>query len=310
MKKVFLSYKDTFKKAWEIFKNNRVNFFYIGIISFIISSIPRLLMNTPEGPLNIYIFPVLIFLSAISGLIIQFAYPLAIVDSIDSSVKGIASDFDSSYSNSLKKFWSYVWISVLSFFNIFGFFSLLIVPGIIFSILLSFTIFTFYLSHKKGLQSLLLSWQYVEGNWWNVLTRMIIFGILFALASIVSVIIFTIILTPLTMLLGINIDLIVNELMTCLQLIVFVPIFFSYLYVVFKELESKKSLSQDDSSPKSEIKKRWLSFGSIFGLVSFIIITILLISIALYMTLSPKRVNIKVDFNNQNTINKNVVLDR
>lgn len=67
----------------------------------------------------------------------------------------------------------FFWIIILSFLVLVGGFYLLIIPGIIITISLTFICYTLVFENQKGLNSLLRSFQLIKGNWWRVFWRIL-----------------------------------------------------------------------------------------------------------------------------------------
>lgn len=84
----------------------------------------------------------------------------------------------------LKKFWSYVWLAVLSSFIVLGGYFLLLVPGIIFSVWFGMAIYVLILEDRKGMEALLRSRHLVLGKFWKTVGR----GVFMAIVGIVILI--------------------------------------------------------------------------------------------------------------------------
>ena len=75
----------------------------------------------------------------------------------------------------------FIILACVNLFISLGSFSLLIIPGLILSILLSQTVFTFIIDGKRGFTALLASWQLVRGFFWQVVVRLAILWVITAL---------------------------------------------------------------------------------------------------------------------------------
>jgi len=78
-----------------------------------------------------------------------------------------------SYRRSWKKIISFLYIYIL-YIVIIGASSLLIVPGIIFSVWFSFWFFVLVGENIKGMDALMKSKYYVQGRWWSVFWRLVL----------------------------------------------------------------------------------------------------------------------------------------
>ena len=92
-------------------------------------------------------------------------------------------------------FWPSLWVGILTTLVVFGASILLIIPGIYFSIALSFSIYTLVDQNIRGTQALSASRALVKGRWWSVLWRQFVGGLIFGL-------IFTIIMAILGAIIG------------------------------------------------------------------------------------------------------------
>ena len=76
-----------------------------------------------------------------------------------------------------RRFFSYLWISLLSGFVVLGGFILLIIPGIILSIWFSLGLYVLVAEDRRGMNALLRSKQLVQGYWWPVFWRFLAIGL-------------------------------------------------------------------------------------------------------------------------------------
>ena len=102
-----------------------------------------------------------ILITAIS--IFLFISKIALLKGISDTNKGQFVGVRDSYKKSFAIFWSFILIGIISSWSIMGAMVLLIIPGIILSVYLSFSIFELVDKQKKGFQALLGSWALVKG---------------------------------------------------------------------------------------------------------------------------------------------------
>ena len=74
-------------------------------------------------------------------------------------------------------FWSIIWIGILTSLVAATGFVLLIIPAIIFGIYLTFTYYALVNENRRGMAAMVRSAQLVHGNWWGVLGRMLLVGL-------------------------------------------------------------------------------------------------------------------------------------
>jgi hypothetical protein len=103
------------------------------------------------------------------------------------SVKKIISnesvEFKKIYGESWKMLWKFSLVSILVFLAMLGGTILLIIPGIIFSVWFYFAKFVFVDRNLGVIESMKKSRSLVAGNFWQVLGRLIVFGVFTALAG-------------------------------------------------------------------------------------------------------------------------------
>jgi hypothetical protein len=78
---------------------------------------------------------------------------------------------------------SFVWIGFLSCLAVLGGFILFIIPGIIFSIWFCMSTYVFVAEGVVGTKALSQSKQLVSGNWWGVLGRFFVAGLIMMVVS-------------------------------------------------------------------------------------------------------------------------------
>jgi hypothetical protein len=156
--------------------------------------------------------PVAIIASVISGI----AY-LVLTGAISYLVSGLKAN--ESLKKGINKFWSLLWVSILSGLMVLGGFILLVIPGIIFSIWVSQAIFVVLFEDKTGTKAIRRSKALVKGLFWPVFGRL-----LFTLLPALGLMVIGAIGLP---------GVIVSSLILSLALM---PILFAYEYFLYKDL--------------------------------------------------------------------------
>ncbi|OGY82685.1 MAG: hypothetical protein A3F54_01710 [Candidatus Kerfeldbacteria bacterium RIFCSPHIGHO2_12_FULL_48_17] len=94
-----------------------------------------------------------------------------------------------SYKESLrlgwKKFWTFLWVSILVGLITMGGNMLLLIPGFILSIYTMFAIYAVFEEEKKGLAAVSRSFELVKGYWWAVFGRGLLIWIILGAAMMV-----------------------------------------------------------------------------------------------------------------------------
>jgi hypothetical protein len=71
--------------------------------------------------------------------------------------------------------WPWLWIAALSTCVVFGGFMLFIIPGVIVSFYIAFAMYAFIDEDARGMSALQRSRELVTGNFWNILSRFVVF---------------------------------------------------------------------------------------------------------------------------------------
>jgi len=106
---------------------------------------------------------------------------------------------------------------------------MLIIPGIWLAFALSFMSYMFVIEHRRGLDALRQSKDYIKGYWWAVVGRTLLLGLLFVAASIVVQI-------PFGIVFGKTLSSVISMAMT----LFFIPFSMIYHYFIFQNLRELK----------------------------------------------------------------------
>lgn len=176
------------KESWTLYKNNFVLFVKITVWLLVPAIILSLL---PVFNLNpALLFPANIFLSLVSfflGLFISVALVLVISGLLKKEKIGLTPIYNLSYS----KIFSYFWVSLLAGLAVFGGTLLLIIPGIIFSVWFSFSVYILILEDVRGTQALSQSRELTRNYFWPTLWRWIapyfVYGLVMTIILIIPI---------------------------------------------------------------------------------------------------------------------------
>jgi hypothetical protein len=75
-------------------------------------------------------------------------------------------------------FWPYIGLAFMTFLFVLPYFFLLVIPGIIWSVLCSFTAYVLFFENKKGLEAISRSVKLATGYFWPLLGRFLFIGVI------------------------------------------------------------------------------------------------------------------------------------
>ena len=182
---MLVSASSLIKESWKIYKDNFSLFFKIIAWFFIPAAVWAVLgiLNLNE----IFIIPISI-LVGIAYFILALFLSIALIVATDSIINKKKVDLSLIYKLSYSKIISYLWVSVLFNLAILAGLILLVIPGIILAVLLSFSAFAVILDNKTGSSALSESKKLVKDNFWGVLWRWV--ATYFVYGFILSIIVF------------------------------------------------------------------------------------------------------------------------
>jgi hypothetical protein len=165
---------DLFRDAWVFFKINWKILVSIIAVPSAISLISQLFLVSNNPGLKV--------LSAILGIvafIVLLAMKLALIDSVRQLSNNPASvlSIKGQYKFGFSLFWSLIFILIIEALAVGGALALLIIPGIILAVYLSFYTFALVIDSKKGFSALIESYNLVRNRWFKVFGRIIVIGI-------------------------------------------------------------------------------------------------------------------------------------
>lgn len=184
--------RDLIRESWIIYKNNFLFFTKIAawllIPAVILTVVPALDTGGKFfGIVNIFLSLVYLF----SIFFLASLISIALVMAINGLLKKEKVDMKTIYSASYSKIISYIWISILLTVAILGGTLLLIIPGIIFSVWFSFSLYILISEGLRGTQALSASRELVKGYFWPVLWRWVapyfVYGLLLTIIFVIPV---------------------------------------------------------------------------------------------------------------------------
>jgi hypothetical protein len=146
---------------------------------------------------------------------------------------------DASYKATIGWFWAFVWVTILELLAVMGASIMLIVPGIWLGVALMLMIYVFVIEHRRGIDALRQSKDYIKGYWWAVLGRVLLLGLIFLAATIIIEI-------PVMIIAGNAARILVTMVLT----LFFVPFSMIYQYVIFENLRALKPELADAQTKK------------------------------------------------------------
>jgi MFS family permease len=180
------------------------------------------------------------FFPANSGVVVFVALVLIFVATFIIQLWGQTAIFTASveveesigFKGALRKGWkktfSYWWLGILSGFITLGGILLFVIPAIILSVWFSMGGFVLLKEDVKGMNALLKSREYIKGHWWGVLGRILAMGVVVGC-----------VLIPIYALEAVAQNQIVNTIASLVFLVI-APVFYIYLYLLYKSLVSIK----------------------------------------------------------------------
>lgn len=197
------------------------------------------------------------------GTIISILAALALIFALQDNIQP-----GESYRSVLRRFWPYVWLTILSGFVTLGGFVMLIIPGILFSVWFAFALYVFAGGNDKGMNALLRSREYVQGRWWQVFLRWLVL----VLGTLVIIAV-----------LGVLAKVFFGEagknLFSDLFLLVYAPFMTAYLYELYQNL---KSLKPEVATQPPQGPRGFFYFSAVLGVVGLIVLAVVMVVAAAY----------------------------
>ncbi|MEK7138393.1 MAG: hypothetical protein AAB787_02690 [Patescibacteria group bacterium] len=242
-------FSELFRYAWMQFRQNWQTLVGIAIIPFALSFVVGLFaFKTPMSFEFVIVYSLAYFLLYILSIISIF---LVVTGKVNPP------SFSNAYKSSFGFFFSFIWVSILSYLAVFGGTLLLIVPGIIISILLFFPSYSLFTDEKKGLDTLVFSWYYVRNYKLAVIGRLALLGLVMLAVSIVAGI-FSFFSSE------------VSEFLSALISAVYYPIFIIFAFLVYESLQKLSPPPTPEEEEKIRGRVKIFLILGIIAIVAFV----------------------------------------
>ncbi len=245
-----------FSSSWQLYKERFRILIKIALIPALLILLGSIIMQAGSPTALIGL------LFSIAGGILAVFASIAAIIALDQKT-----DFDESYRRSVPLFWPFIWISILTALATLGGFVMLIVPGIILAVALTFSKYLIILENRRGLDALTQSRAYVKGYWWASLGRFILLLLCFGAVMLV-------VYLPAILILG----KVVGGLVYAILLLLITPFSSVYLYEVYKNLVALKPEVRAGAAPTEG--KTFLTVSAVVGVIAPIVFIILFIVLA------------------------------
>lgn len=242
-----------FSDSWKLYKERWQVLVEIVLLPVLVTLLGYVLLALGSP------FSIIGGIAACAGWIIFAFSTLPVIYSIHNGT-GV----DASYKATIGWFWPFVWLVILEVLAVLGGFVMLIIPGIFLAFALTLAAYPFVIEHRRGLDALRQSKDYVKGYWWAVVGRLLLLGLIFLVVTLVIEIPATII--------GGDAG---RTLATLLVTLFFVPYSAIYHYVIFENLRGVKP-ELVDGQPKEG--KGFIMASAIVGIVVWGLLICLLIA--------------------------------
>ena len=150
-----------------------------------------------------------------------------------------------------QSFWGFIWISILTAVLVFLWTLALIIPGIIFSVYYSLSIYVFVFEGKTGMAAVKRSHQLIKGYWWAFLGRIILFSLLVIIIYIIASIIFglPILVTPANSLSRSMANGTTDVITSIFNAFVIAPLYMIFIGLIYKDLVRIKDQNSSLENP-------------------------------------------------------------
>lgn len=220
------------KDSFSILGENPQLLVGITIIPLLFSYLLEFLAPAQSGAVNIAewsIYLSLILVSAVLNVLMAAAIIFAVNDR--TLTIGVA------YKKAMCKFWSYIWLSIVSSVLIGLGFMLFIIPGVILSVWFAFAAMVLVLENRPAVESLKASRNYVKGKWWTVAIRL-------AIGVLLMILVFVTISLPAALLGGY-----IAGAAGLIVTVVLTPVAVGYIYLMYKDVKGSALASSTSSEP-------------------------------------------------------------
>ncbi len=283
--------RELIKQSIQTYKKNYKILISIGLVpvafyivhNFVVTALNQ---NLPETSVNMIIIGLITVLFGLLSFVVQTLFYISLANAAHEIDRGNVLSLKDVYKKSSKLFFPYVWMSILLTLSIIIPTLLFIIPGFIFYLYLSFSVFALVVDDKRGLQSLAVSYYYTKGNlgkiFWRVFAVVLVATGLSVILFILAVVLFMLfehsydvnVLAPKFIIYfggsnfaGMSIIAIWTFISSC----IFAPILSIYGYLIYKNLKLLKPEPAQDVALKPLMSTFRILI--IVGLVAVILFT-------------------------------------
>lgn len=301
------------KQSINLYKNNYKFLLSLALLPLIIGLIQNIISQfllgmgyqTP-GTGSAIVLVIFMFVIGIFAFIVQIVFQISLLKSVYEIDKGKSNlDLKEIYGSSLRLFFPFIWVSILSALSSLFPAILLIIPGLILFGYISWSTNALICDNRRGLSALSTSFYYVRGNWWPVFWRLIVLVIVFlACGMVIGVLHFLVIasvngsfdvmsLMQTMEQYGDSLSISVILFSTTISLFSFgvmYPVSFIYTYLIYKNLKTLKP----EPNPEVDFKKSkiWFKVLSIIGTVLVILLPIIFIVSVIFIGIDSAKTRI------------------
>jgi MFS superfamily sulfate permease-like transporter len=165
---------DLISNSLKLYRKNANDFVLLGMIAFIFLIIPDLFSFVPNSFLLFIVMSILGLFFLLVSRISAIVNSAIIVQAVDDVNSGKKIHLDNLYRGAFKRFWSILFVILITGLVFIASVSLFFIPIIAVSVYLAFVMYTLILEDKRGYDALVTSFNYVRGNWWAVFGRVIL----------------------------------------------------------------------------------------------------------------------------------------
>lgn len=258
-----ISVGEFFRQSWGLYRER------LGVLTKI-ALLPVILLIALDLGDFLGLPSILVGIIGLVGAIISFLAALALIFAIQENIQ-----FGEAYRLALRRIWSYGWLTILSGFVVLGGFVMLIIPGIIFVIWFAFAIYVFAIEGERGMNAVLRSREYVQGNWWQVFGRYI----LLVLATLIIIGVINLFASPIALALGATKALGKSIGQTLFSLFL-IPFYTAYLYTLYRSL---KTLKPELAGQPPQGPRGFFYFSFVLGILGLIALLVVMVLVAAYL---------------------------
>lgn len=173
---------------------------------------------------------------------------------------------------------SFLWLGLLNTFFLVGGFFFFVVPGIIFSVWVTFSNYILLDQNIRGISAVKKSREYARGYEWALLGRIFFLTLLLSVAGMIlgfSLALIFLLLAALLKPLGISRDVtsIISEALTTIGSYIFLPFSFTYFFLLYENIKAIKQNEEEKSETSLGIMALFAALGYLIlgGVIALII---------------------------------------